>query len=201
MLAAAPASRRERKKLATRQALHQATMDLTEERGLAHVTVEAVAERADVAVRTFSNHFSSKEEAILEPEPDRTARLCRALAARPGDEAPLVALRRTLVDDLVRRDVDPADMARRIRLARAEPALMACIAARFDEVHDGLVAVVARRRGVDPAADPYPDLVVAIALAAAKVSVRRWCQAGGTGDVGAVLDAAFTTLAGGLVQA
>ena len=45
-------SRRERKKQATRQAIHEAAFTLAEEDGLVGVTVEAIAARADVATRT-----------------------------------------------------------------------------------------------------------------------------------------------------
>ena len=49
MTLAEPVGRRERKKLATRQALHLAALALAEEHGLAAVTVEAIAERSDEA--------------------------------------------------------------------------------------------------------------------------------------------------------
>jgi AcrR family transcriptional regulator len=43
-----PASLRERKKLATRRLLRRAALELIAERGLANVTVEDIAEAADV---------------------------------------------------------------------------------------------------------------------------------------------------------
>ena len=43
--------RRERKKLATRQALQDAALRLVAERGLEQVTVEDISEAADVATR------------------------------------------------------------------------------------------------------------------------------------------------------
>ncbi|HEY5017289.1 MAG TPA: helix-turn-helix domain-containing protein, partial [Streptosporangiaceae bacterium] len=55
---------RERKKLATRQALGAAAMRLAIERGLENVLVEDIAAAADVSPRTFNNYFASKYEAI-----------------------------------------------------------------------------------------------------------------------------------------
>ncbi|MGO4760731.1 helix-turn-helix domain-containing protein, partial [Streptomyces sp. 2MCAF27] len=62
----APAEdRRQRKARQTREAMAAAAVDLILEHGLAAVTVEAIAERADVTRRTFSRHFNGKEDAAL----------------------------------------------------------------------------------------------------------------------------------------
>ena len=79
---------RERKKLATRAALGQAAWQLTIERGYAHTRVEDIAAAAGVSARTFSNYFSSKEEALLSVGEDRGARMVAALQGRPDGEDP-----------------------------------------------------------------------------------------------------------------
>src|SRR5215208_6054924 len=57
---------RERKKLATREALSHAAWRLMVQRGLDAVTPEAIAEAAQVSPRTFRNYFASREEAIID---------------------------------------------------------------------------------------------------------------------------------------
>ena len=56
---------RERKKLQTRFAIELAAIDLVLEHGFDSVTIEAIAERADVTPRTFFNHFADKADAVL----------------------------------------------------------------------------------------------------------------------------------------
>lgn len=58
-------SLRERKRAETWSTIHLAAAGLTLEKGLAYVTVEAIAEQANVSSRTFFNYFSTKEDAIL----------------------------------------------------------------------------------------------------------------------------------------
>src|ERR1700722_12703966 len=81
-----PQGLRERKKLATRQALSAAAMRLAIERGLENVLVEDIAAAADVSPRTFNNYFASKYEAICALALDRSAAIGEALRERPAGE-------------------------------------------------------------------------------------------------------------------
>src|SRR5690606_40551331 len=80
-------TRRERKKLETRQALEQAALRLFGEKGYDQTTVEDIAEAADVAVRTFFRYFSSKQDVLFgEDVTDLVGRLRSELANRPANE-------------------------------------------------------------------------------------------------------------------
>ena len=78
--------RRERKKQATRAALSGAAVRLSLEHGVEHVTVEQIADDADVSLRTFFNYFSSKEEAVVAGDAARGDVLVERFRARYGED-------------------------------------------------------------------------------------------------------------------
>src|SRR4051794_5159009 len=85
-------SLRERKKDANRRAIEDAAWDLFAEAGYDATTVNQIAERANVAPRTFFRYFPSKE-AVLYTELDGLLEvLTQAFERRPVDEPPLVSL-------------------------------------------------------------------------------------------------------------
>jgi AcrR family transcriptional regulator len=59
---------REQKRIATKRALQLALLQLALERGFDNVTVEEVAQSAQVSTRTFFNYFTTKEEALAAPQ-------------------------------------------------------------------------------------------------------------------------------------
>ena len=59
-------SRRERKKLALRGQILEAAAALFGERGFAETKVADICERADVAQKTFFNHFATKHDVLRE---------------------------------------------------------------------------------------------------------------------------------------
>lgn len=194
----APPSRRERKKNATREAIHQAALSLTEELGLAAVTVEAITERADVAPRTFFNHFPSKVSAVLGRDLNLAPRVQQALLVRPAEEAPLTALRHVLLEDFLPADTTAEHLLRRFQVIRAEPCLLSTMHAAFEEAERGMVAAIGHRTGL-PDTDLYPTLVVTVAVGAMRAALMRWCEQGGHGPIESVVIEAFDQLGSGLV--
>ena len=56
-----PLTRRERRKLEVRQRILEASRDLFKAQGIEATTIVEICERADVAEKTFFNHFASKK--------------------------------------------------------------------------------------------------------------------------------------------
>ncbi len=186
MLVTAPAgepraSLRERKKLATRRSLRRVALDLVAERGFAHVTVEDIAEAADVSPRTFFNYFPSKEAALFGADPDRVATLRERIVHEAPGEPVLDALRvvmasdaQAVADELSELGGDPADWLRRMKEARADPHLRAAHAAQMAMVERAITEGLAERLGTDPDRDPYPGLLAATAAGVFRASMTFW---------------------------
>lgn len=191
-------SLRIRKKLATRQAIHEAAFELVDHHGLSGVTVEAISDRAGVAPRTFWAYFSSKEEAVLDHDPARPEALRAALVSRPESEDVLTALKMVLVDDLASRAADREGAVRRAQLVRREPQLMSAVAAEFDAVERALTVAVAERLGQDPDADILPGVIVSAGCGACRVAFKRWTELKARPELAGLIDEGFAHLTRGL---
>jgi AcrR family transcriptional regulator len=201
------ASLRERKKLATRRSLRRVAFDLVAERGFAHVTVEDIAEAADVSPRTFFNYFPSKEAALFGTDPDRVTALRERLLHEVPGQPGLAALRVVMAsealavaDELSELGGDPADWLRRMKEARTDPHVRAAHAAQMAMVERAITEGLAERLGTDPERDPYPGLLAATAAGVFRATVSFWAGLGGTVPVDQLIDLAFQALADGLPE-
>ncbi len=77
-----PSDRRSRKRLATRQGISDAATQLFMERGFDHVTVDEIAEAADVGRMTVFNHFPRKEDMFFDRDEEGREMLREALRKR-----------------------------------------------------------------------------------------------------------------------
>jgi AcrR family transcriptional regulator len=177
--AEAPCGLRERKKRATRRALHDAALRLALERGLEHLTVEEISAAADVSVRTFFNYFPGKEQAILGDD---------MIQADEGQVTAIMSDAADVLDGLysVAMAVAARTAARREQvlmrwqLMERYPALLPQMFAQMEEISRILASAVAARTGAAPD-DAYPQLMAAVAGAAMRTAVRRWTA--GHGDL------------------
>jgi len=81
-----PASRFEQQRRRNREALLEAAIDLFQQRGVRGVKLEEICERADVAPRTFFNHFETREHLYQAIAQQRAAQLA-ALFDAPAPES------------------------------------------------------------------------------------------------------------------
>jgi AcrR family transcriptional regulator len=86
--------RRTRKRLANRQTISDVATRLFFERGFDAVTVDEIAEAADVGRMTVFNHFRRKEDMFFDQDQEARDVLTEALATRDQSVAPIEALRR-----------------------------------------------------------------------------------------------------------
>ena len=189
---------RERKKRATRRALHEAALRLVAERGLDSVSVDEIADRADVSPRTFFNYFACKDDAVLGLDPEASARQVSAFLARPAGETPVQALRAVTRGQAEEMALDTELWPLRLKVIDTTPALLARLAAVFGEGEKVLAEAVAERTDTRAGADAYPTLLAGVAGVAMRTALHRWLAGDFTAALPDLLDEAWDLLTAGL---
>ena len=164
---------RERKKLATRQALSTAALRLAREHGPQNVRVDDIAEAAGVSPRTYNNYFSSREQAIIASlAAERGARVAAALRERPAEEP----LEHAVVGALIEQYSDGSEPDRdTLALITSAPALRAEFLDTIAAIERPLAEAIAARTP-DGQGGLGPEVLAAAVSAAARVAAQRWLQ-------------------------
>jgi AcrR family transcriptional regulator len=169
---------RERKKRATREALHDAALRLTLEHGLEHLTVEEISAVAGVSPRTFFNYFPGKEQAIIGDDlfaaDARQVTEIMTGAASVLDGMQAIALELATAVATRREQVQL-----RWQVITRYPALITRMFARLEEFNAIVASAVAARLG-QPPDGAYPQLMAAMTTTGIRVAVQRWTT--GHGD-------------------
>jgi AcrR family transcriptional regulator len=160
--------RRTRKRLATRQNISDIASRLFVERGFDQVTVDEIAEAADVARMTVFNHFPRKEDMFFDLDEEGREDLLAALQRRDAGTSPIEALRLfahwAIAEQRPYVRFFEGGSERFIETIRASEALKARARAIRDELTDTLTIALtkaAKRRQPDPAATLAATLLVA----------------------------------------
>lgn len=190
-----PAGLRERKKEATRTALHEAAVRLTVEHGLDEVTVEAIADGAGVSRRTFSNYFAGKEDALLYGDEQRMEALMGEFTARPAGESAWSALR-TAIRESYRKQGEPdPHQAAQFRLAKQHPSVLGRQLAQFAAYERRLAASIAARDGL-PADGVRSRAMAAAFLTSLRVGSQLWTDAQPRRTLLELIDATLDEMSG-----
>ena len=189
---------RERKKAATRLALHEAALRLVAERGLDRVSVDDIADAADVSPRTFFNYFPTKDDAVIGLDPLHPQRLAEGLAARPATETPVQALRALIAEQAAEMAAEPQVWPLRLQVVDGNPSLAARLSAAFAESERVLATAIAARTGTRVDTDVYPTLLAAVQAAVMRSALHRWLAGGFTADLPRLTEEAWDVLAAGL---
>jgi AcrR family transcriptional regulator len=161
-----PPDRRSRKRLATRQGISDAATRLFLERGFDEVTVDEIADAADVGRMTVFNHFPRKEDMFFDRDEEGREMLRAALRKRVPEVAPIEALR-LLAHRLV-EDESPfvnfsAASQRFIQTIEASETLKARARAIRDELAQVVTVALSECVGREPT-DPDAQLAAGLLL-------------------------------------
>ncbi|MGH8880408.1 MAG: TetR/AcrR family transcriptional regulator [Stackebrandtia sp.] len=172
------ATLRQRKKLATREALSWSALSLALEHGPEAVRVEDIAAAAEVSPRTFNNYFASKYEAICAITTDRARRISAAMRRRPADEPLWDVITESILEQYASVDDTPTDDdSRRDWSSRSQdlfhhPVLRGEYLRAREVLHRSLSEAITERLGSTH--DLVPAVTAAAALAAADTAIARW---------------------------
>ncbi len=109
--------RQQRKKERTRELIRDTALELFAAQGFRDTTISAIAERADVAVRTVTLHFPAKEDLLFADDPFGFESLSAWLAAKPAGTPTLDALRDWMATTM--RDLDATGASAEVWRRRA----------------------------------------------------------------------------------
>jgi AcrR family transcriptional regulator len=170
---------RERKKLATKQALALAAMQLAVQRGLENVRVEDITDAVNVSRRTFTNYFSCKEEAIASLNTARFTQAVDALRGRPAGEPLADSLAEVFAaEHEAATHLGPERIAQ-IRMMMTSPALQGEALKALVQTEGPLAKAIAERTGADPQSDLRPHVLAAAVMAAVRAATEHWIASDG----------------------
>ena len=158
-------SLQERKQELVRAELFNAAWQLFGQRGYEATTVAEIAAAAGVSRRTFFRYYASKEDVLVETSDDLAEAMLAAVAERPLDEPPLVAIERALVPVLESRMARTDRLRTIIRLLRESRTLRRAMLERHALMEERLAVQLAVRLGLDADKDSTPALLAFIARA------------------------------------
>lgn len=169
---------RERKRLAAMHRIQTVALDLFDEHGYDQVTIERIAEQAEVSPSSVYRYFGTKEQLVIWDEYDPVA--LAAIADELQQRPPIEAVRRVVevvMGEAVR--TDPERIHRRLRLAFTNPSIEAASALQTYEMAAVIGGLIAERVG-----DTVDDLDVQVfayaCVGALLGAIRHWYASGFT---------------------
>lgn len=177
---------RERKKVARREALIDATHRLVADRGLDAVTIDAICAEVGVSPRTFFNYFETKDDAVLGIGPWSLDETVADTFAAGGPTGSLSADLLVVVTELLDKPAFGKErIAAAFELARREPRLLVRHLTWMEQHRHDIDALVTRRLAVT--GETGGDLVGMLLMVLTHMTYVRWEAAGGSGEARAQL--------------
>ena len=191
-----PMGLRERKRLATMRRIQEAALDLFDEHGYGQVTIERIAERAEVSASTVYRYFGTKEQLVLSDEYDPMAFefIARELRSAPFLEAVRLATMTVLQQQM---GADREHTMRRLRYIFSEPTILAGMLAETEEMIQLAVELLAPQLGRS-ADDQEVQVAVSALIHAVMTTILAWYRAGPSAPIQPFLETTFRVLESGL---
>ena len=182
---------RERKQRQTRQRIAETGLTLFLANGYESTTLDAIAEAAGISRRTFFSYFKSKEEIVLAWQTGAWDAMRAELLKVSPDEAPLDAVRQTLVNHVSRYE---SDRMRAIdRVMRASETLMARKQAAYAMQEDALYSALCEVWR-QPERRSVLRVVAMISIGAMRLALEAWGKQEGNRPVAEFLEESFANL-------
>lgn len=191
-----PSGLRERMRATVRAEVTEVALRLFTEQGFARTTADQIAAEAGLSRASLFRYFGTKEDIVLVGLEGSGQQVTEALAARPDEERPWVALRRSF-DVLVQVNKEAPDRALSfLRLLQQTPSLRARHLEKQLQWQEQMVPEIARRLKVIPGRpeDPRAAALVSAALACLDAAARGWVACEGTVPLADLLDQAMGAL-------
>ncbi|WP_416966863.1 TetR/AcrR family transcriptional regulator [Streptomyces sp. 4F14] len=194
-----PPGLRERMRATVRAEVTEVALRLFTSQGFERTTADQIAAEAGLSRASLFRYFGTKEDIVLVGLEGDGQHVAEALAARPDEERPWVALRRAF-DVLVRVNEEaPEQTLSFLRMLQETPSLRARHFEKQLKWQEELVPEIAGRleAGAARPTDPRPAALVTAALACLDAAARAWVACEGSVPLAVLLDQAMGALTEG----
>jgi AcrR family transcriptional regulator len=187
---------RERQRTTAIRRIQEAALDLFDERGFENVTIEEIAEAADVSPSSVYRYLGTKEGIVLYDEFD--FRLIEAVEAELTAHPPVEAVRRALASVMAAFFGRDEVLARRkLRYAFENPHLHAATTQQVDQFAQLVAEALARAAGRD-ASELEIQVIATTLVWALTTAARIWHAEGYARPLQPLLDDALAVVERGL---
>ncbi|WP_241172533.1 TetR/AcrR family transcriptional regulator [Burkholderia gladioli] len=182
---------REQKQRETRLRIAETGLQLFLAHGYEGTTLDAVAEAAGISRRTFFSYFRSKDDIVLAWQAGAWDAMQAELLNVSPDEAPLDAVRKTLINHVSRYE---SEKMRAIdRVMRASEVLKVRKQAAYAAQEDGLYATLCEVWR-QPQRRQALRVVAMVSMGATRLAIEAWGNQSGERPIAAFLEETFAAV-------